>query len=445
MGTIARKVLVIAFDFPPRRTSAVYRNTNLTKYLAENGWQPTVLTVRENIGGVEEPELLDRLPPEVRIERTRYLAVDGWEKATAETIRTAGVLNSRYDEPKQSLVDRCVRRVGNLVRSSLYFPDNTVGWVPFAVARGMRLIRKGRFDLIYVMSPPRSVTVVGFLLKLLLGTPWVLEFQDPWYPPPRPFRRKFEHWLQVAMVRKADAVIVMTDGHKQDFMHRFHLPEAKLAVVRNGYCEDDFNSLTGPRRNLLPPGYIHISHFGTIYPENSGCFFQALAELLQEQPELGEKLRVNIIGDPNEDCEWTQYSRREEVQRVIHRHGFVPHDTVRRLMQESDYLLLFWGRPHFSRLAVAGKTYEYLRVGRPILAVTHEGGVQKLVEEGRAGYVMNPRDVEAIKKVLRTVATLKSDDWPPEPPRPEFVAQFRWDSLAKQLAAVFDRVIRYAR
>lgn len=440
MATKTKKALVIAFDFPPRRTSAVYRNTNLTANLVRCGWKPTVVTVRQGLGGVEEPELLERLPPELRIERTGYLALKGWERTTAVAIRTAGALKSRYDEARQPWIDRWMRSAGNLLRSCLYFPDDTAGWIPFGVVRGAQLLLKERYDVIYSMSPPRSATVVGWLLKALFGIPWVLEFQDPWYPPERLLRRRFERWLQLLMLRRADSVIVMTEGHKKEFKQSFGVPDGKLAVIRNGFCEDDFTQEAITEPHLLPPGFVHLSHFGTIYPENSGCFFQALAELLREQPELEKKLRVNIIGDPNEDCEWGRYGGREELQSVIHRHGFVPHDAVRQLMRESHHLLIFWGRPDFSRLAIAGKTYDYLRIGRPILAVTHPGGIQQLVEEGEAGYVLNPDDVEAIKSVLRTVIAQHRNDWPPSPPKPEFVAQFRWDRLAEELAGVFERV-----
>jgi glycosyltransferase involved in cell wall biosynthesis len=247
------------------------------------------------------------------------------------------------------------------------------------------------------------------------------------------------------MLRRADAVVVMTEGHKEEFKQSYGVPDGKLAVIRNGFCEDDFSRDGVSEPHLLPPGFIHLSHFGTIYPENSGRFFQALCELLREQPELEKKLRVNIIGDPNEDCERAIYEGRKELRGVLYRHGFVPHGLVRQLMRETSYLLLFWGRPHFSRLAIAGKTYEYLRIGRPILAVTHPGGVQQLVEEGRAGYVLNPENVEAIKGVLRTVIAQHRNDWPPKPARPDFVAQFRWDRLAEKLAGVFERVSRDAR
>ncbi|MFY9528188.1 MAG: hypothetical protein WAR24_04700, partial [Candidatus Acidiferrales bacterium] len=73
-----KRVLVVSFDFPPQRTPAVYRMTGFAGCLPQFGWQPTVLTTRVREGD-QEPELLEKLPPQVRVVRTPYLRVGGWE------------------------------------------------------------------------------------------------------------------------------------------------------------------------------------------------------------------------------------------------------------------------------------------------------------------------------------------------------------------------------
>ena len=61
MGRPAR-VLLVSFDFPPARTSGVYRMTGFCKYLVAAGWQPTVLSALVTEGDLD-PALLDKLPP----------------------------------------------------------------------------------------------------------------------------------------------------------------------------------------------------------------------------------------------------------------------------------------------------------------------------------------------------------------------------------------------
>jgi len=438
-----KRVLVVSFDFPPCRTSAVYRMTGLTKYLPQFGWRPTVLTIRRAEGD-QEPRLLERLPPQVDVVRTQYLRISGWENSTANAFQGFGGLRSAPTDARQPRFDRYLRSLGELVRSTLYFPDDKVGWVPFGLAKAIQLHRDQPFDLVYTTNPPRSAPIIGLLLKILHGVPWVSEFMDPWYPPQGRIRRKSEDWLQAQLVRKADRVVAMVEQHAEELRRLFNIPAEKLAVVRNGFFEEDFPSTETAPDYPLAPGCFHLSHFGTIYPDNSGSFFPALTELVRERPELKKRLRINIVGYPSENI--LRYATEGELKDIMQIHGFVPDRTqVLQMMRSSHCLLLFWGRPDFSRLAVAGKTYDYLRVGRPILAVTHEGGVKELVEEAKAGWVVPPDNTEAIKQALRTVLWNHRGDDAPRPSRPEFVAQFRWDRQAEKLARVFHEAVRDER
>jgi glycosyltransferase involved in cell wall biosynthesis len=435
----AKRVLVVSFDFPPVRTSAVYRMTGLAKYLPQLGWQPTVLTIRRAQGD-QEPRLLEKLSPQVRVVRTRYLHVSGWEDSTASAVRGLGGLRSAPIDTRQSRFDRYLRFLGKLMRSTLYFPDDTVGWVPFGLAKAIQLHRDQPFDLVYTTNPPRSAAVIGLLLKALCGVHWVSEFMDPWYPPKGRLRRKSEDRLQALLVRKADRVVVMVKQHAEELGRLFGVPCERFAVVRNGFFEEDFAFAEIAGKDVLRPGYFHLSHFGTIYPENSGSFFPALAELVRECPELKERLRVNIVGYPSEEA--VRYASEGELKDIIQIHGFIQERAeVLQMMRASHCLLLFWGRPDFSRLAVAGKTYDYLRVGRPILAVTHEGGVKELVEEAKAGWVVPPDNAKAIKQALGAVLCNHREDDFSRPSRPEFVAQFRWERQAEHLARVFHEAV----
>lgn len=460
-----RRVLFISFDFPPRRTSAVYRHVGLTRYLTRFGWRPTVLTVREIAGDVEDRTLLDRLPPDVEVVRTGFLRLHGWEVATAAFFRRlkgwfrgtaqatapgaqAAPSAAAADPPqkKHGPVYEALKRLGEMVQLGLYFPDHTAGWIPMGCAEGIRQHLKKRFDLIYTSSPPRSAPVIGLLLKLLFGVPWVAEFRDPWYPPPghHPWRRRAERWLQLRILRRADAVVVISRGHAEELISpAYGLPAAKVKVISNGFDEEDFRAGDDAKPTLLEPGYVHLSHFGTVYPRFCGSFFSALAELARSRPEVREQVRVNIIGFP-EDEELLRYAE-GELKDIIRLRGFLPHGDAIQAMRESHYLLLFLGDPKVSRLSGLGKIYWYLRVGRPILAVAPEGGTQELVEEGHAGWVVPPDDRAGIRELLGKLVSPSPNGYSAHIAAPEFVARFRYDRLAGELAAVMNGVAAHER
>ena len=345
---------------------------------------------------------------------------------------------------REGRFDRQLRSLAELLRSTLYFPDETVGWVPFALSSAIVLHQRNPFDAVYATSPPRSAPLIGLLMKLFYGVPFVFELMDPWYPVKGRFRRKSDEWVQALLLRKADRVVVMVRQHAEELSQFFHVPPEKIAVVRNGFFEEDFASPKTVEQPPLDPRYFHLSHFGTIYPDNYGCFFSALTELLRESPGLRGWLRVNMFGYP---CESVQrYAAEGELKDVIQVRGFLEDRAqILQMMRASDCLLLFWGREDFSTLAVAGKTYDYLRVGRPVLALTHEGGVKELVEGAGAGWAVPPENKEGIKQVLKMAIESQRTNGVPRPPRPEFVAQFRWERLTETFAEVLQGAIDNAR
>ena len=67
-------------------------------------------------------------------------------------------------------------------------PDTRVGWVPFAILKGLRLHKSKKFDVILTNSPPHSTHFAGIALSKLTGLPWVTDFKDGWIVDP--FRKK---------------------------------------------------------------------------------------------------------------------------------------------------------------------------------------------------------------------------------------------------------------
>jgi perosamine synthetase len=436
----SKRLLLIAFDFPPRRTSGIYRPTGLAKYLTRLGWETTVLTINADAKDLQDPSLLQRIPSGTRVVRTRYLNFMAWEDSAAGSIRNFGALSPDSAASHDSIVNRCLRWLAAFVRSCVYFPDDTSGWIPFGVAKAIQLARQEHFDVVYTTSPPRSSMVVGLFLKTFLRIPWVAEFRDPWFAPKAKIRRWAERRLLGMIGHKADAVVVVTSTHADEF-RSLRVPAQKIKVVPNGFDEDDFRPDRLPattRTGLLKPGYLHFTHLGTIYPNDSGKFFEALKDLIREFPGWGKKIRINIVGYPDETVQ--RCTEDEILHPLLNVHGFVGHSQSIEIMRASHCMLLFRANRDFAQLCVGGKTYEYLRSGRPILAITYSGPTKTLIQEGNAGWVIHPDDKHGIKQALRTIITTGSGLAAKHTARKEFTAQYRYDRLAAKMAAIFNSV-----
>ena len=452
-----RRLLFINFDFPPRRTSGVYRMRGLVKYLAAT-WDVTVLTVRGPVlvwstaELTEDPRLMEGLPADLRIVRTNYLDLRAWERihpahgrakgpsekaaseGTPESVARNEGAGAKSNAAKRSFRIRVLRAVAAWLRATVYFPDPTSGWIPYAVSAARRLHREEPFDLVFTSSPPRSSLLVGLMFKLWSGRPWVAEFMDPWYPPSGPLRARAERWLQGMVLRHADAVVVMTDLHAAYLRKKYPRASAKITVIPNGYDEEDFATLKAEAPSV--GGKIDLLHVGTIYPGHAGQFFRALSELIAESPEIQQQLSITILGSP--DQETIDNASRAPGNRVIKLLGYREHQETLEAMSRADYLLLFLAEREWAQLCISSKIYEYLRVGRPIIAVTYEGGVATLVAQSNAGVVLPPDDIPAIKRALRSLVTRSADI---RGATPEFAAQFRYDQLATSMNGVFQELL----
>lgn len=452
-----RKVLLIAFSFPPHRSSGVYRPAALTKYLLREGWQATVLSAA-GAPGVEDGSLLRKIPPEVRIVRTPYWHLRKWERPAANLFR---LLTSRSPLTQPVAVEVSTNahrkapprpllpRLADSIQNALYFPDESVGWIPSALEKAIQLHMKDPFEVIYSTHPPRAGHVVAMVLHRLFRLPWVAEFRDPWTFPPGaepiatltiPALRR-NRWLLRRIVRAASALVPVTEGHAEELVATWGASADKVTVVTNGFDDEDFAATSNGRPAWMDPNQVHLVHFGTIYPQFHGSFFPALKEAIRESQAVRQHLRIHIVGFPSDEV--IALAERTDLKPVLQFHKFLSHAEALAAMRASDCLLLFYDHPYTARSSIPGKVYEFLRVGRPLLVFACQGGLSKLVDQGKAGWVLPAHDIPAIKRMLTAFAT-RTVKWP-GPPSEEFISQFRYDRLAGQLASILDRVTRKER
>ena len=81
--------------------------------------------------------------------------------------------------------------------------------------------------------------------------------------------------------------------------------------------------------------------------------------------------------------------------------GFLDRDDVSALQRSADVLLLVTSRNSSEATA---KVFEYLAVGRPILALAEGNEAARIVRETRTGITVPPDDIDAITRVLTLIA-----------------------------------------
>jgi glycosyltransferase involved in cell wall biosynthesis len=415
-----RRVLILAYDFPPRGATGVVRVTKFVRYLPEFGWQPTVVaaTVR---GGMRDEALLAQLPPDLEVTRVDNPFAPG------------DVTVGRHS-PQPSFRARLRQKLRRL-----FIPDPQLLWVPAAVRAVANRLDRGDIDALMTTAPPYSVHVAGLWLKRRFpGIPWLMDLRDIWSENPAipdALTYKLQRAWERACLRHADHSTTATEGQRQLIVRSFDVSPTDISTITNGFDPADFPVIAPPpaRRPL------RLTHVGSLVGTRAAAtrgLFEALAKLVA-QGITAEDLEVRLVGVFDSDVHaWAEpFVARGLIQLA----SFVPYTAAVAEMSAADALLLLTSDDREGQLSHPNKLFEYFAMGRPILALTPEGDVSRLVREAGVGQAVPPFAVDQIVTALQTlVVKHQAGELQQISPDDSRFAQFERRALTRQLASRLD-------
>jgi glycosyltransferase involved in cell wall biosynthesis len=378
-----RHAVFIAFHYPPEASSSgVLRTLKYTRYLPEHGWRVSVITPEASTHPVRDAKLESQISAETRVIRTRAV----------NTKRDLSVFG-RYP-------------------ALLALPDAWIGWMPFAIAAGRQLVRRDPVDLVYSTSPHATAHLIARRIASIARTPWVTDFRDPWIEDPPepgapngPIFRTVNRWLERRVVARSDIVITST-SHLRDVMRLRYPdePSEKFRTILNGYDEEDFKDLrltpsaTGARLRIVHAGNINAQY------RDPRPFFDALARAARDRRISSAELEIRFIGGG-------EYGDAPELRAAVASAGLtdsvvflprVPYEESLRELSEADLLLLLQASDDTVGL-VPAKLYEYLRTGKPVLALVLPGAVTEVLARTGGGWCTDPGDSTSLDATLAQI------------------------------------------
>lgn len=398
---VRRRLLLIAYAFPPAGGVLVQRALAMARHFPANGFEVTVLTARNPAVASRDEALVSRIPAPVQVVRVFtpeppfQLRQWFWRRLKA------GNQNGEHDASTAQLWWK--QRAAGLAQR-LFSPEPEVWWVPFALRAARRLHRQRHFHAVVVTAPPFSLFLIGNALKrefpeLILTS----DFRDAWigfyterldYHTSDPARRQAKQ-LEAETVRLSDLVVTATASWRDMMRQRY--PEqdpAKIVCIPNGYEPDEAGSLVGQESAGKLKDRIVLSHFGTLFGHATPRYLLDAMEGLPAA--LRERCELHFAGRITEDQEPLLENRAVTIRKL----GFLSHAEAIRRMRESDILLVLNTDPHCQ----TGKVFEYLAAGRRIVALTPPGGeVERILLDTGAGRCANPLDQNAATALLQSV------------------------------------------
>src|SRR5262245_43013914 len=137
LSLVRRKVLVLAYRFPPQGGGGVQRTLKFVKYLPKRGWLPVVHTVSNPYGPLQDSTLLAEVPQSVKVYRTPTLEFERLRHGADDLLSgpeakmSAGGSGGTRGK-RGGVVRRALKSVGDFLTRHVLIPDPQILWVPLA-------------------------------------------------------------------------------------------------------------------------------------------------------------------------------------------------------------------------------------------------------------------------------------------------------------------------
>ena len=442
-------LLMLAFEFPPLGTVGVQRSAKVAKYLPAHGVTPVVVTTdRDSLdawfGAARNEALLDDVPADVVVHRVPCPRPSASRHALGRRLRSACSLGEEIGP----------------------------SWAPHVLRIWDQVVEQSKPAAVYVSIPPFSVAPLAVRLARRSGLPLILDFRDHWS---QWCHRAHPTWLHYqatlrrerACVRSARSVVGVTGQLIRD-LQRAH-PQAdtrKFHTIPNGY-DGDLPAPRPPAASPQAPDTFVIGYAGSFYysPEMRSSvldswwrkrplhwlqysprredwlyrsphfFFQGLKTLFDARPELRSLVRVRFAGDPPA---WLQAQiDRFGLHDVVQHLGRLSHRACLEFEARCDALLVTSAKVVGGRdYCIAGKTFEYLSAGRPILGIVTEGEQREFLLASGVAVIGDADDPSAC---ARAIAQLVDGRFVPQP-NSAFLGTFHRKETGRRVADLVRQV-----
>lgn len=403
-----RSLLLFAFHFPPESLPGTARPYRFFKYLPEFGYVPEVITAAQQT----EPRPRVHHVPAKTYYPNKYTPAGALEIALHKIAMPA---------------------------------ELALLWGASAARAAAAILRTKRAAAVLSTSPPLNTQIAGLIVQARFGVPWIADFRDPllgnsFRGVRSPIHRLADRAVESLIMRRADLIVGVTDTMVDNWRKQYPGHDSKFRLLWNGF--DPGEDLYTPAAAARP--YRVIAHIGSLYSTRSPMApLNSLKRLIESGRVKPGALRIQLVGgfDTNaeRDPDVIEYLTRRDSLEVL---PFMPRAQALEYMLSAEYLMLLdLHQDQTSAYAVPSKLYEYIRVGRPMLVMTHPGTpVERIVLKSGIPHVLlypDDGDAEMDAKIMRLAAIppdpVMASDW--------FIDNFDGRKQAGALAEMLDELI----
>jgi hypothetical protein len=406
-----KKVLMIAFHFPPNSSIGAQRTFKTAEYLPEFGWEPIVLTAKASAYDA--------------IEQTQQIP----QPLLDSTYRTTA-----FD------VHRHLTIMGKHL-GWMAMIDRWTTWIPGAVWKGMKIIKQNKPDLIWSTSPIPSAHIIARILSKKYNIPWVADYRDPFHyhhTSTSSMKNRALKAIDKMTIKNASAAVFTTPKTTALYQDYFNdEPDDKFFTVENGYDEQNWGKLvshTPTSINPMSKTKFSLLYSGVLYQDGRDPtpLFEAIKSLMAAEVINGDNFELIFQGSGDGD-NYKDLINTMAISDLITFTPSVPYLDSLVYIGKADALVII--QDEVFNFQIPAKLYEYIRTSRPILVMTPENS--------STAWAAKRCTLCAITKTSDKIATQLSV-WIKNPtvaPDGTIFIQFSRHAKAAEMAEIFEQAI----
>lgn len=307
-----------------------------------------------------------------------------------------------------------------------------------AALKVTRLHLKYHFSAIQVNTMP-DFLVFSSLIPKLLGVKVVAMMQEPvpelWETVRQSHPPKLLIWTEQLALAYADAALTVTQQLKEVYVSRGAKAD-KIGVILNA-PELHFLELSekGSQPQQPKEHFTLISHGAIEYRYGQDTMLEAMALLKSELPEL----RLHILGRGSYVEAFKVMIQKMKLEDRVNFLGWVPHEEMLRQLRMADIGIVAQKSSSYSNLVHTNKMYEYIALGKPVLASRLKSVAAYFGEE--ALYYFEPENAESLAQGIRELYHNPAKRETLVRNAQNLCEQYKWDQQQEIYLSIYERLL----
>lgn len=397
MNVCNKKILMLAYHYPPANNGGTVRPFQFAKYLPNFSYEPIIVTTSK-FGNIKNEKNIHRYKDSNTKNETLF------KKIKRKVLYELGFISSHQ----------------------------TI-WKKEVLLDIINIIQKEGIDIVWITFPPAICFDIAIELKKKLDIPIISDFRDGYvYEPLKKenfIRSIANKRIEQRIVDLSEHIITVSPSVTKYFKTTYGIDN--VTTITNGYDNDLGASTERKEGNIYR--IVYTGRLSLSYKDQSiKSFIEALVDIVNTE----SKIRVDFIIAGELTKQELNYFRKKIPNNFQYR-GLVTREESIELQKQAD-LLLFSASSKRKSIATT-KLYEYISVNRPIFALTKGTFAEDIIKSTRTGICLDPNDKSKVKIELSKIIEENTLDW--FNPNFDEIEKYNRQVLTKKLANIFDSIL----